>query len=70
MLDVGIMAHRNVEKISYDDGSEYEGEVGYDNMREGFGLFKGADGSVYLGKWAADMYHGEGVYLYADGERY
>jgi hypothetical protein len=28
------------------------------------------DGSVYMGKWKNGLYHGEGIYLYSDGERY
>ena len=61
------MSYRNVGRITYDDGSEYQGEINEENLREGFGMFSGADGSVYLGKWAGDAYHGEGVYLYPDG---
>ena len=28
------------------------------------------DGSVYLGEWSDNNYHGQGIYIYPDGERY
>lgn len=28
------------------------------------------DGSAYLGDWFNDNYHGQGIYIHPDGERY
>lgn len=61
------MSYKNVEVIQYDDGSQYRGEINAEGLREGFGHLSAADGSIYLGKFYQDMYHGEGVYLYSDG---
>lgn len=39
-------------------------------MKSGVGLLFIPDGSVYLGQWLNDIYHGDGIYIYPDGERY
>lgn len=40
------------------------------DAKDGQGVLYIADGSVYLGQWEENIYHGEGIYIYPDGERY
>ena len=36
-------------------------------MKNGLGMLLVQDGSVYLGDWLNDNYHGSGIYIHADG---
>lgn len=38
--------------------------------REGYGKFVYADGAVYEGQWVDDRIHGDGVAIFASGNRY
>ena len=64
-----IARNKNVQHLTFDDGSKYIGEI-EDGMKSGVGLLFIPDGSVYLGQWLNDIYHGDGIYIYPDGERY
>ena len=39
-------------------------------VKEGKGIYYYANHDVYLGDWREDKFHGEGIYLFANGERY
>ena len=57
---------RNIQNINFNDGSRYFGEID-DGMKNGIGMLLVQDGSVYMGEWLNDNYHGSGVYIYPDG---
>jgi hypothetical protein len=39
-------------------------------MKNGKGMLLVHDGSAYMGDFLHDIYHGEGIYIHPDGERY
>ena len=47
-------------------GDTYEGESN-NGVREGFGIYRWADGSVWFGEWAGGVRSGEGLYINANG---
>ena len=63
-----------------EDGSHYEGEwaslrttagtQGYDRVREGFGVQRFMDGSIYEGWFKGDRAHGKGRLIHTDGYIY
>lgn len=59
---------RHVGKLSYKDGSHYEGELTAHGQRDGFGKLVFANKGVYEGGWRNDKMHGKGVLLYPDGD--
>ena len=61
-LTVGIYPSQYLES-----GDIYTGPFDRKEKRSGFGLVCFADGSWYLGDWLADMAHGRGKHLTADG---
>ena len=44
----------------------YEGES-HNGIREGFGIYRWADGSVWFGYWEGGLREGEGLYINANG---
>ncbi len=63
-----------------DDGSNYEGEWaslrsgvgtnGFDRVREGYGVQRFMDGSIYEGWFKADRAYGKGRMIHTDGYIY
>lgn len=47
-------------------GDSYEGES-HNGIREGFGIYRWADGSVWFGYWEGGLREGEGLYINANG---
>jgi hypothetical protein len=52
-------------KISYSDGSEYIGQ--FHQVRQGKGIYSFPNHDVYMGFWKDDRFHGDGIYIYANG---
>ena len=44
----------------------YVGRFG-DNLRQGHGIFKSADGEIFEGQWEDDRKNGQGPIYYNDG---
>lgn len=59
-----------LENIEFEDSSRYYGQIVEESIREGIGIFETEEGDMYLGDWVNDTYHGYGMYIYHDGERY
>ena len=49
--------------------SSYEG-TRVDGLREGPGIERFEDGTIYVGEFFADKKHGKGVQIFADGSSY
>ena len=56
------------EKISYNDGSIYEGET-KDGKKYGKGRINYKDGSYYYGEWKNDKREGKGTMKYCKGNK-
>lgn len=52
------------------DKSRYEGEMRVDGTRTGKGIMWFARGDIYCGDWLNDFFHGYGIYVHSNGERY
>ena len=50
-----VIAGLKSTKSTYEDGSEYYGQVNDNSQRHGFGCYFYADGSYYEGEWEADL---------------
>ena len=48
---------------------DYKGDF-VEDLKQGQGRMRYADGSVYYGSWWRDMRHGYGEYYYANGDKY
>lgn len=53
-----------------DDGACYKGAVDGDGKKTGEGRYIWADGSMYIGQWKKNRFHGIGTLAYADGGEY
>ena len=60
---------KSLEKIFYDNGDIYEGEV-FDDEFHGHGTYIWKDKSKYIGQWFKNLRHGKGNLYLANGERY
>jgi len=40
------------------------------NLKDGVGVFKFADGSTYTGDWKDDLKNGKGTFTWADGMKF
>lgn len=49
-----------------DGGDNYEGET-VQGVREGFGIYRWADGSIWFGYWLDGKREGEGLYINSNG---
>ena len=58
-----------VGKITYPDGSKYDGGF-KNNLKEGAGIFTFKDGSSYTGYWKNDLKDGRGAFKWADGSKF
>eukprot|EP00035_Acanthoeca_spectabilis_P037193 m.43981 g.43981 ORF g.43981 m.43981 type:complete len:151 (+) comp8486_c0_seq2:85-537(+) len=58
-----------VEQVA-DDGACYKGAVDGDGKKTGEGRYIWADGSMYIGQWKKNRFHGIGTLAYADGGEY
>lgn len=59
-------AHYRWAHESLPGGDTYEGESN-GGIREGFGIYRWADGSVWFGEWEGGVRSGEGLYINANG---
>lgn len=69
-LLVQIRRNFNVIDLTGDDASlvgEYKGEM-LNGKRNGFGVCKYENGSVYMGEWKDNKYHGKGKLIYSEGD--
>ena len=57
------------KKITYDDGSLYEGEI-KNNVRHGQGTYLWKSGDKYVGEWKNGKRDGKGTMYYASGKKY
>ena len=55
-------------RITYEDGSEYIGQV--TDCKQGKGMYSFPNKDVYMGTWKSDKFHGDGIYMYNNGETY
>ncbi len=60
----------SVIKISDADEGYYEGEVGENGKRKGYGVQKYRDGRRFEGYWVDDLPHGNGNLYYPSGDVY
>ena len=58
-----------VAKLDFSDGS-YEGKVNRSGQKDGLGIYRWSDGSIYEGEYQDDLRHGKGRFLWANGESY
>ena len=58
-----------VAKLDFSDGS-YEGMVNRSGQKNGPGIYRWSDGSIYEGDYLDDLRHGKGRFLWANGESY
>ena len=63
-ISLELLNEKNMKVMRFQDGSKFIGKV----IRQGYGTFKDADGSIYMGEWVQDMKHGEGRMIYASGD--
>ncbi|MEK9772624.1 MAG: hypothetical protein VW576_03565 [Opitutae bacterium] len=56
-------------KLDFSDGS-YEGGVNKKGEKQGTGIYRWLDGSIYEGDYLHDLRHGQGKFLWANGESY
>jgi hypothetical protein len=62
---------KNIVSKNYKDGSKYEGTLLKNtDIKEGKGIYYYTNNDVYLGDWKEDKFDGNGIYLFANGERY
>ena len=57
-------------KITYQDGSVYEGELNSNHEWEGDGIFIGSKGEEYKGSWKSDLQEGKGEMKFENNEVY
>ena len=55
--------------VEFADGS-YSGSLGKDGKKNGKGVYRWLDGSIYEGEYKNDMRHGKGRFMWANGETY
>ncbi len=55
--------------VDFADGS-YSGSLGKDGKKNGKGVYRWLDGSIYEGEYKNDMRHGKGRFMWANGETY
>jgi hypothetical protein len=58
-----------VSKLDFSDGS-YEGKINRAGLKDGYGIYRWIDGSIYKGKYQDDLRHGKGRFLWSNGEGY
>lgn len=58
------------QKVSYDDGDEYEGEWSDEGKRNGVGCLRMKNGTTYIGQFENGFFHGSGVLSFPDGSKY
>jgi hypothetical protein len=58
-----------VSKLDFSDGS-YEGKVNRAGQKDGYGIYRWIDGSIYEGEYQDDLRHGKGRFLWSNGESY
>ncbi|KAG5471822.1 hypothetical protein LSCM4_03379 [Leishmania orientalis] len=57
-------------KFTFPSGATYDGGF-KDGRMEGYGVYAYAKtGDVYKGEWKADLKHGHGCYIFANGDKY
>lgn len=69
-LLVQIRRNFNVIDLTGDDASlvgEYNGEM-LNGKRCGYGVCKYENGSIYMGEWKDNKYHGKGKLIYSEGD--
>ena len=54
---------------AYKDGGEYVGDW-YQDLMQGNGTRRYANGDLYWGRWQNNQMHGQGRYYYASGQRF
>lgn len=64
-----VMGHRIDGKMTYSDGSVYEGSW-YCGKRHGKGTYRFSDGSIYKGEFFGDQMSGHGQLIWPDGSRF
>lgn len=55
--------------MEFNPKETYQGEI-KNNSKQGTGIFEMENGDIYLGEWDKDAYHGEGILISHNGERY
>ena len=58
-----------VSKLDFSDGS-YEGKVNRAGQKDGYGIYRWIDGSIYDGQYHDDLRQGKGRFLWSNGESY
>lgn len=61
---------QGIHEVKYDDGDVYKGHWNGDGKRDGLGVLKFADDTVYRGEFSAGMTSGYGVLAFSDGSKY
>ena len=58
-----------VSKLDFSDGS-YEGKVNRAGQKDGYGIYRWIDGSIFEGEYQDDLRHGKGRFLWSNGESF
>ncbi len=61
---------RKKSVIYFENGCVYEGDWDETKKRHGFGSYKWADGSIYIGYWKNNVACGYGKLVHDDGDVY
>ena len=68
MIQLKKLLQEKREKITFEHGDTYVGQVSDDGKKHGYGVYTyTSDGSQLKGQWVNDSFTGYGVYITADG---
>ena len=56
-----LRVHVCEDKLTFDNGDEYNGEFNIENQRHGEGVYKWASGETYEGSWIQNKQNGWGT---------
>ena len=70
MASIEGLVYVEEERLPQDRLSMYTGFVDERNQRKGIGKKVYANGDIYEGAWANDMFNGQGRFDHADGDVY
>ena len=62
-----VVSTTQAEEIEYDNGDVYVGDVSYGGEPHGYGVYRWANGRIYVGEWFFGKADGRGKVAYPDG---
>lgn len=67
---VSAKIHKSANKVTFSDGSVYEGELGTSLLMEGEGTQTDKEGNVYQGSFSGGLFNGQGTLTSVNGDVY